>query len=347
VTRPTNTTEDRPGWSTATVAAGPPLLEAHGLTVRFGKVTALDALELTAPPGQVLAILGPNGAGKTTFVRTIATLIRPTSGSLLVRGRDVVRDAAGVRRDIGLAGQFAAVEPTMTGRENLEMTARLFGHDRAAARQGAAAVIEQLSLGEVADRRSGTYSGGQRRRLDLGASLVGGPRLLLLDEPTTGLDPVGRREVWDAVRSLAATGTDILLTTHYLDEADELADHAVVIDHGRVIASGTLSELKAGIGQDVIEVTVADAASMTSAEQILADVTGQQVRLEAGGRHISALAAGGPAALAVVIGRLADAAIGVDEIGLRRPTLDEVFLTLTGDQARIPAAAGQLSGSTR
>jgi ABC-2 type transport system ATP-binding protein len=331
----------------STGADVPPLLEAHGLTVRFGKVTALDGLELTAPPGQVLAILGPNGAGKTTFVRTIATLVRPTSGSLLVRGRDVVRDDAGVRREIGLAGQFAAVEPTMTGRENLEMTARLFGHGRAAAMQAARAVIEQLSLGEVADRRSGTYSGGQRRRLDLGASLVGGPRLLLLDEPTTGLDPVSRREVWDAVRRLAAEGTDILLTTHYLDEADELADHAVVIDHGRVIGSGTLSELKSGIGQDVIEMTVADPASLSSAEQILADVTAHQVRIEVGGRHVSALAPGGPAALAVVIGRLADAAIGVDEISLRRPTLDEVFLTLTGDEARTPAAAGQMSASTR
>jgi ABC-2 type transport system ATP-binding protein len=326
---------------------GTPLLEARGLTVRFGKVTALAGLELTAPPGQVLAILGPNGAGKTTFVRTIATLIRPTSGELLVRGQDVVRDAGRVRRDIGLAGQFAAVEPSMTGRENLEMTARLFGHGRAGARQAAAAVIDQLSLGEVADRRSGSYSGGQRRRLDLGASLVGGPRLLLLDEPTTGLDPVSRREVWDAVRGLAATGTDILLTTHYLDEADELADHAVVIDHGRVIASGTLSVLKAGIGQDVIEMTVADQAMVTSATQILERVTASRARLDAGARHLSALAPGGPAALAAVIGCLEDAAVSVDEIGLRRPTLDEVFLTLTGSEARTPALAGQTNGSTR
>jgi ABC-2 type transport system ATP-binding protein len=327
--------------------AGTPMLEARDLTVRFGKVTALDGLDLTAADGQVLAVLGPNGAGKTTLVRTIATLIRPTSGELLVRGRDVVRDAAGVRRDIGLAGQFAAVEPTMTGRENLEMTARLFGHGPMAARQAATAVIDQLSLGEVADRRSGTYSGGQRRRLDLGASLVGGPRLLLLDEPTTGLDPASRREVWDAVRSLAAAGTDIVLTTHYLDEADELADHAVVIDHGRVIASGTVSELKAAIGQDVIEVTVADPAAMTLAGQILGGVTASQVRLDTGGRRVSALAPGGPAALAAVIGWLADAAVGVDEIGLRRPTLDEVFLTLTGDEARTPAVAGHMNGSTR
>jgi ABC-2 type transport system ATP-binding protein len=333
--------------SAATVPAGSPLLEARGLTVRFGKVTALDGLELTAPPGQVLAILGPNGAGKTTFVRTIATLVRPTSGQLLVRGQDVVHDAVRVRRDIGLAGQFAAVEPTMTGRENLEMTARLFGHGRATARRAAAAVIDQLSLEEVADRRSGTYSGGQRRRLDLGASLVGGPRLLLLDEPTTGLDPISRREVWDAVRSLAAAGTDILLTTHYLDEADELADHAVVIDHGRAIASGTVSELKAGIGQDLIEVAVPDEKVVGAVSQILTRVTATQTRLDPGGRRVSALAPGGPAALASVIGCLEDAGVAVDEIGLRRPTLDEVFLTLTGDETATPAAAGLVNGSVR
>jgi ABC-2 type transport system ATP-binding protein len=330
-----------------TTPASAPLLEARGLTVRFGKVTALDGLELTAPPGQVLALLGPNGAGKTTFVRTIATLVRPTSGALLVRGQDVVRDAAGVRRNIGLAGQFAAVEPTMSGRENLEMTARLFGHGRASARRAAAAVIDQLSLGEVADRWSSTYSGGQRRRLDLGASLVGGPALLLLDEPTTGLDPVSRREVWDAVRGLAAAGTDILLTTHYLDEADELADQAVVIDHGRAIASGTVSELKAGIGQDLIEIVVADAAMVAEASRILSRVTASQPRLDSGGRRVSALAPGGPAALAAVIGCLEDVAVAVDEIGLRRPTLDEVFLTLTSDEAGMPAAAGHVNGSMR
>jgi ABC-2 type transport system ATP-binding protein len=333
--------------SAATMEAHAPLLEARGLTVRFGKVTALDMLELTAPPGQVLAILGPNGAGKTTFVRTIATLVRPTSGQLLVRGRDVVREAAHVRRDIGLAGQFAAVEPTMTGRENLEMTARLFGHGRARARQAAGAVIDQLSLEEVADRRAGTYSGGQRRRLDLGASLVGGPRLLLLDEPTTGLDPVSRREVWDAVRSLSAAGTDILLTTHYLDEADELADNAIVIDHGRAIASGTVSELKASIGQDVIEVAVADQDMRAAAGQILERVTASQARLDAGGRRVSVLAPGGPTALAAVIGCLADAAIEVDEVGLRRPTLDEVFLTLTRDESAMPATIGHANGSMR
>ena len=333
--------------STETSPSAPPLLQARGLTVQFGKVTALDRLELTAPAGRVLAILGPNGAGKTTFVRTVATLVRPANGELLVYGRDVVRDPGSVRREIGLAGQFAAVEPTMTGRENLEMTARLFGHGRAAARRAAAAVIDRLSLAEVADRRAGTYSGGQRRRLDLGASLVGGPRLLLLDEPTTGLDPVSRREVWDAVRTLAAGGTDILLTTHYLDEADELADEVVVIDHGRVVAAGPPGELKAGIGRDVIELSVADPAMVGAAGQILERVTLNVARLESGGRHASVPAPGGLPELSAVIAALRDASIAVDEIGLRRPTLDEAFLALTGEAARIPVAVPDTTGGNR
>jgi ABC-2 type transport system ATP-binding protein len=324
----------------------PLLLEARGITVRFGKVTALDGLDLSAPPGQVLAILGPNGAGKTTFVRTVATLQRPTSGQLQVRGNDVTRSPVAVRRDIGLAGQSAAVEPTMTGRENLEMTARLFGHGRREARRAASAVIGQLGLGDVAERRSGTYSGGQRRRLDLGASLVGAPRLLLLDEPTTGLDPVGRREVWDAVRGLAAAGTDILLTTHYLDEADELADRVVVIDHGRTVASGTLGELKASVGRDVIELAVADSARLDEAGQILERVTGNLPRLDRGSRRATSPAAGGASELAGAIGCLASAGIAIDEIGLRRPTLDEVFLALTGDHAARTAVTSQ-NGSTR
>ena len=191
------------------------------------------------------------------------------------------------------------------------------------------------------------YSGGQRRRLDLGASLVGGPRLLLLDEPTTGLDPVSRREVWDAVRGLAASGTDILLTTHYLDEADELADHVVVIDHGRAIAAGTVGELKASVGQDVIEVAVTAPGEIDAVGQILEQVTMSPARPDAGGRRITALAPGGPAELAAVIGCLQDAAIGVDEIGLRRPTLDEVFLTLTSDDTPVPASAGPTIRSAR
>ena len=325
-----------------------PLLEARGVTVRFGKVTALDALDLDAPPGEVLAILGPNGAGKTSFVRTVATLQRLTSGELRVRGHDVARDPVAVRRDIGLAGQFAAVEPSMTGRENLEMTARLFGHPSRAARRAAAIVIDQLGLGEVADRRCGGYSGGQRRRLDLGASLVGAPRLLLLDEPTTGLDPAGRLEVWDAVRGLAAGGTDILLTTHYLDEADELADRVVVIDRGRTVASGTVGELKASVGRDVIEFAVADPSRLDEAGQVLERVTANRTRLDRRGRRASAPASGGARELAAAIRCLDDAAIGVDEIGLRRPTLDEVFLALTGDRSGLPhTTALTQSGASR
>jgi ABC-2 type transport system ATP-binding protein len=315
--------------SSDTSSPSVPLLEARALTVRYGSVTALDGLDLTAPPGEVLAILGPNGAGKTTFVRTVATLLRPTRGTLLVKGHDVAGHAGDVRRVIGLAGQFAAVEPTLSGRENLEMTARLFGHDKAGTKRAAAIVIDQLDLAEVADRRCSTYSGGQRRRLDLGASLVGAPQLLLLDEPTTGLDPSGRSEVWDAVRALVAGGTDVVLTTHYLDEADALADQVVVIDHGRAIASGTLGDLKAKVGRDVIDVALSDPTRLDDVGRILTGVTGQPVRVDGTGRRARVPAAGGAGALAAVLDRFEAEAIAVDEIGLRRPTLDEVFLTLT------------------
>jgi ABC-2 type transport system ATP-binding protein len=308
-----------------------PLLEAIDLTVTFGSVRALDGLSLDAPPGEVLAILGPNGAGKTTFVRTIATLAAPTAGTLRVQGDDVVHQPMAVRRNIGLAGQFAAVEPTMTGRENLVMTARLFGQPKRAAGRAASMVIEQLGLEEVADRRCATYSGGQRRRLDLGASLVGAPRLLLLDEPTTGLDPAGRGEVWEAVRQLVAGGTDVVLTTHYLDEADELADQVVVIDHGRTIASGTLGELKTSIGQDVIEIALTDPARLDDVGGMLEEVTATSSRLDRSGRRASASTTDGADQLSAMVQRLQDAGIGIDEIGLRRPTLDEVFLALTGD----------------
>jgi ABC-2 type transport system ATP-binding protein len=322
------------------------MLEVSDLTVRYGKVTALDRLDLDAPAGEVLAILGPNGAGKTTFVRTIATLVAPTSGSLRVYGTDVARDPLTVRRAIGLAGQYAAVEPAMTGRENLVMTARFFGHSKAAAKRAAAIVLERLSLEAVGDRRCSTYSGGQRRRLDLGASLVGAPRLLLLDEPTTGLDPASRIEVWDAVRDLVASGTDVLLTTHYLDEADELADHVVVIDHGRAIASGTLGELKSSVGRDVIEVVVVDRGELDRIGHVLGEVTSNRPNVDLAGRRVSAPTNDGTRHLAAIIGCLDDAAVPVDEIGLRRPTLDEVFLTLTGDHAATaPVSTASFGGA--
>jgi ABC-2 type transport system ATP-binding protein len=314
-------------------AAAPPLIEASGLRVRFGKVTALDGLDLVARPGQVLAILGPNGAGKTTFTRTVATLIAPADGQLRVRGIDVTRDPAAVRREIGLAGQFAAVEPSMTGRENLRMVARLFGHRRAAAASAAESVIELLGLGEVAGRRAGDYSGGQRRRLDLGASLVGAPRLLLLDEPTTGLDPVGRAEVWAAVRGLVDAGTDIVLTTHYLEEADELADQVVVIDHGKAIAAGTVAELKSESGRDVIEVALADGAQLGAAAAVLETLTTGPAAIDHTGKRVRGQASEGTAQLIAAIAALAQARIPVSEIALRHPTLDEVFLTLTDKHA--------------
>jgi ABC-2 type transport system ATP-binding protein len=320
--------------------SAPPLLDATDLTVRFGDVTALAGLDLVAPTGEVLAILGPNGAGKTTFVRTIATLIEPTSGSLRVRGVDVVRDPLAVRRTIGLAGQHAAVEPTLTGRENLVMTARLFGHHRKAAQRAADDVIDRLSLGEVSDRRCSTYSGGQRRRLDLGASLVGAPKLLLLDEPTAALDPASRNEVWDAVQNLVAGGTDVLLTTHYLAEADELANHVVVIDHGTVIASGTVGDLKTSVGRDVVEIVVADDRQLGRVANILERVTSNVPQLDRTGRRATAPTSNGTRQLAAVVDLLDNADISVAEVGLRRPTLDEVFLTLTRDDNAAPAPVG-------
>ncbi|MFZ0664927.1 MAG: ATP-binding cassette domain-containing protein [Acidimicrobiales bacterium] len=317
----------------------PKLLEARGLTVRFGSVTALDGLDLVAPPDEVLAVLGPNGAGKTTFVKAVATLVKPSGGQLQVRGNDVSRDQTAVRRDIGLAGQFAAVEPTMTGRENLEMTARLFGHSKRSARSAASVVIEQLDLGEVAERRAVHYSGGQRRRLDLGASLVGAPRLLLLDEPTTGLDPTGRREVWEAVRALVAGGTEVVLTTHYLEEANELADQIVVIDHGRSIASGSVSELKAAVGSDVIDVVVRDPERLSAIGALIEKVTAAHAHLDANARRIISPTKRGAGDLAALIGLLGEADAAVDEIGLRQPTLDEVFFTLTGRVSEQPDPA--------
>jgi ABC-2 type transport system ATP-binding protein len=278
-----------------------PTIEAHGLEKRFGRTRALDGLDLVAERGQVVAVLGPNGAGKTTFVRAVATLLRLDGGTLRVAGHDVRREPQAVRAAIGLAGQFAAVEPAMTGRENLEMVARLFGQDRRTARVSAAAVLEQLGLVEDADRLARTYSGGMRRRLDLGASLVGAPRLLLLDEPTTGLDPRSRIELWDAIRALVDAGTDVLLTTQYLDEADRLASQIVIIDHGRVVASGTPGELKRRISRNVIEARVRGSGD---AESLMAALRSVEV-----------------------------AGVEIEDVALRPPDLDEVFLALTGRTA--------------
>jgi len=309
---------------------GTPVVEAHGLTKRFGKVQALAGIDLVAEPGQVVALLGPNGAGKTTFVRSVATLVRPNSGTLRVAGVDAVTHPARVRSLIGLAGQFAAVEEAMTGRENLEMVARLFGQDRRLARRNSDAVLETIDLTDAADRLVRTYSGGMRRRLDLGASLVGAPRLLLLDEPTTGLDPRSRNELWEAIRGLVATGTDVLLTTQYLDEADQLAHQIVIVDHGRVIAAGTPGELKAQAGRDVVEVRARQVTDLDRLATALAPVGVDEPRLDIPGRRVTVHVEGGTAAVTAAARAVEGLDVELDDIGLRRPTLDEVFLELTG-----------------
>jgi ABC-2 type transport system ATP-binding protein len=312
------------------------IIEAAGLTKRFGKVEALAGIDLRAEQGQVLALLGPNGAGKTTFVRAIATLVKPDSGTLRVAGYDVVRDAAAVRGVISLAGQSAAVEPAMTGRENVELIARLVGYSARDARAAAADVLTVLGLDDAADRLARTYSGGMRRRLDLAASLVGEPRLLLLDEPTTGLDPRSRIELWDAIRALVGRGTDVLLTTQYLDEADHLADQIVIVDHGRVIASGTPRELKAHGGHDVIEVHAPLVDGLAAIATAFAALGIDAPVVEPELHCVSIAVEAGTDRLRDVLRVLDEQHLSIDDVSLRRPTLDEVFLHLTG----APAAAG-------
>ena len=268
------------------------LIEAEGLDKRFGKVQALSDLTLTLPPGQPVAILGPNGAGKTTFIRMIATLIEPDRGTLKVGGHDVVRGPMAVRRMIGLAGQSAAVEEMMTGRENLLMVARLYGQGKKEAVASAARILEQMDLEDAADRQVRTFSGGMRRRLDLGASLVGAPRLLLLDEPTTGLDPGSRNEVWDAIREMGWAGTDMLLTTQYLDEAD-LGGVVVIIDEGGDIAQGTPDELKSRVGADMVELHTADVPTMERAAAVSATLGAGQPSTDTATRRCSLAAPGG------------------------------------------------------
>ena len=306
------------------------LIEADGLSKKFGKVRALSDFSLTLPAGKPVAILGPNGAGKTTFIRMVATLLQPDRGSLLVCGHDAVRDAMAVRRMIGLAGQSAAVEEMMTGRENLVMVARLYGQPAGASKQSAAGILEQMDLVEAADRQVRTYSGGMRRRLDLGASLVGSPRVLLLDEPTTGLDPGSRNEVWDGIREMSWAGTDVVLTTQYLDEADHLASSIVIIDGGRVIAQGTPDELKSRVGADRVELHTVDLLTMQRAAEVLGSLGLAEPATDPATRRCSIAAPSGSRLLPVVVRALDDAAVPVEDIALRRPTLDEVFLALTG-----------------
>ncbi|MEV4559195.1 ATP-binding cassette domain-containing protein [Kitasatospora sp. NPDC049285] len=307
-----------------------PAIAVRGLSKRFGATVALDGLELTVPEGAVCGLLGPNGAGKTTVVRVLATLVRPDRGSALVAGRDVVREAAAVRGMIGLAGQYAAVEEGITGRENLELLGRLHHLGAAKARARADELLSAFGLAEAADRLVRGYSGGMRRRLDLVASLLTRPRVLFLDEPTTGLDPRSRREIWSAVRELAREGTTVLLTTQYLDEADRLADRITVLDRGAAVAAGTPAELKAAIGT-LVEVTLAEDTDPARARAVLAVLTGGH---PVAGPEPSRLSVVSdpvrPLALPQLVRELDAAGVVARDIALRTPSLDDVFLALTG-----------------
>lgn len=309
------------------------IIEATGLRKTYGDTHAMDGLDLVAQSGCLTALLGPNGAGKTTLISAVATLVKPDAGTLLVGGIDAVAHPQQVRPILGLAGQYASVEPAMTGRENIVHVGRLFGLSRSEAKSAAADVLAKLGLTDAADRLVRTYSGGMRRRLDLGASLVGSPRLLLLDEPTTGLDPGSRLELWDAIRELVAGGTDVLLTTQYLEEADQLADHIVIIDHGRAIATGTPTELKSQAGRDVVEVRVQHGHDLAAVAEMLAPLGTETPHLDEPARRVAVPVAEGTASLAVAVRLISERGIELDDIGLRRPTLDEVFLALTGTGA--------------
>ncbi|MDG4806540.1 ATP-binding cassette domain-containing protein [Micromonospora sp. WMMD1120] len=310
---------------------------AEGLGKRYGPTRALDGFDLAVPRGSVHGLLGPNGAGKTTAVRILATLLRFDTGRATVAGFDVLRQPGQVRARIGLTGQYAAVDEILSGRQNLELFGRLFRLGPREARRRASELLERFGLDEAAGRSAGEYSGGMRRRLDIAASLIRTPRVLFLDEPTTGLDPRSRNQVWDLVRALVRDGTTVLLTTQYLEEADQLADRISVIDAGRVVADGTPDELKSMTGGDRIEVVVRDVADLTRAARVVAPITHAQPDIDTEVRRLSVPVVDGVAALVAVVRALDDAAVAVEDIGLRRATLDEAFLHLTGrrtDDAR-------------
>ncbi len=317
-------------------------VEAEGLVKiyrsRKSEVRALDGVDLEVREGTVLGLLGPNGAGKTTTVRILATLLKPNAGNARVAGFDVLREAQSVRKAIGLSGQYAAVDENLTGRENLWMFGRLYHLSSVEARTRADELLERFQLEEAAGRVAKTYSGGMRRRLDLAAALIGRPRVLFLDEPTTGLDPRGRLGMWDVIRTQVREGTTLLLTTQYLEEADELANKIAVVDHGKIIARGTADELKAKVGGERIEVVVHDRADLPRAIELLVRATEGEHTVDDHVRRITVPARGGARSLVQVVRDLDEARIAIDDIALRRPTLDDVFLSLTGHAAELAAA---------
>jgi ABC-2 type transport system ATP-binding protein len=308
-------------------------VEAQGLTKSFGDVRALDGIDLRAPAGTILGLLGPNGAGKTTAVRILTTLLPPDGGSARVAGLDVVKDAAALRSQIGLAGQYAAVDENLSGFENLEMVGQLYHLGRGPARERSRELLERFELTDAADRLAKTYSGGMRRRLDLAAALVARPPVLFLDEPTTGLDPRSRLQLWETIEARVAAGTTVLLTTQYLDEADRLADRIAVIDQGRVIEEGTSDELKSRVGGERLEVTLAEYAQEPAAIEALAPLTDERPKCEHGILVMPLKRDRGN--IAEAVRRLDAASVGITDIAVRRPTLDDVFISLTGHVAEI------------
>jgi oleandomycin transport system ATP-binding protein len=306
-------------------------IHAEGLTKHYGATTALDGIDLAVPEGTVLGVLGPNGAGKTTAVRILATLVRPDAGHATVAGHDIAKDPTAVRRSIGLTGQYASVDEQLTGRENLQLFARLLDFTRPDARTRAAELLSQFGLDEAADRRASTYSGGMRRRLDLAASLVGRPAVIFLDEPTTGLDPSKRDDVWNMVRLLTSEGTTVLLTTQYLEEADALTDAISVIDRGLVVAHGTAAELKQIVGGRSLQVRPQNAHDTADVRAILSRITGRSVADPTRGLLTAPL--DDEQQFTNVVVDLASRGIPVTEISLSLPSLDEVFFTLTGQSA--------------